>query len=280
MQPLPPVLVADLFPDERQALLDLLAGLSIAEWTTPTVCTGWSVHDVALHLWGGDLGILARRRDGWTNPTASASADLSRWDQLVTFINENNDRWVRATRRISPPVLIELLLLSGQDIAAWFASVDPFATGGPVQWAGPEPAPVWLDTAREYTERWVHQQHIRDAIGQPGMTEPRFLAPVLAAFVRALPQALRTASAPDGTALRLIVSGEAGGEWNAMRQDQRWFLTGSAAASPRATVVLDQDTAWRLWTRGLTESQALPHIHREGDMTLTDAVLGMVSIIA
>src|SRR5262249_36935211 len=151
----------------------------------------------------------------------------------------------RATRRISPPVLIELLLLSGQDIAAWFASVDPFATGGPVQWAGPEPAPVWLDTAREYTERWVHQQHIRDAVGQPGLTQPQFLAPVLAAFVRALPQALRTASAPDGTALRLIVSGEAGGEWYAVRQDQRWLLTGEGVSSPRATVVLDQDTAWR-----------------------------------
>ena len=36
-----------------------------------------------------------------------------------------------------------------------------------VNWAGPEPAPIWLDPAREYTERWVHQQHIRDAVRNP-----------------------------------------------------------------------------------------------------------------
>src|SRR4051794_40101861 len=124
MQPLPPVLVADLFPDERRALLDLLAGLSMDEWKMPTVCAGWSVHDVALHVWGGDVGILSRRRDGWVNPDVAASGDLSRWERLIAFIDRSNDDWVRVTRRISPPILVELLLLSGQDIAAWFAGVD------------------------------------------------------------------------------------------------------------------------------------------------------------
>lgn len=280
MQPLPPVLVADLFPDERRALLDLLAGLSLNEWRMPTICAGWSVHDVVLHVWGGDVGILARRRDGWTNPAVAAAGDLSQWDQLVAFIDRSNDEWVRVTRRISPPILIELLLVSGQDIADWFARVDPYAIGGAVQWAGPEPAPTWLDTAREYTERWVHQQHIRDAVGRPGVTEPRYLAPVLAAFVRALPQALAQVAAPDGTTLRLVITGPAGGEWYAVRQERRWLLAGDAVALPDAVVTIGQDTAWRLWTRGLTWDQALPHIRREGDPELTDAVLDMVSIIA
>jgi hypothetical protein len=238
------------------------------------------VHDVALHVWGGDGGILSRRRDGWVNPAVAASGDLSQWERLVAFINRSNDDWVRATRRISPPILIELLLLSGQDIAAWFAGVDPFLPGVAVRWAGQEPAPTWLDTAREYTERWIHQQHIRDAVGRPGMTEPRYLAPVLAAFVRSLPQALSAIAAPDGTAVRLIVTGDAGGEWYAVRQDGRWLLTGNVDVLPRATVVIDQDTAWRLWTRGLSKEQALPRIRREGDPEITDAVLAMVSILA
>jgi len=35
-----------------------------------------------------------------------------------------------------------------------------------VSWAGPEPAPVWLDAARDFSEYWTHQQQICDATGQ------------------------------------------------------------------------------------------------------------------
>src|SRR6266852_4119801 len=74
-----------------------------------------------------------------------------------------NDDWVRAARRLSPHVMRDLLAAAGPLLFAYFASLDLAATGGPVSWAGPAPAPVWLDVAREYTERWHHQQHIRDA---------------------------------------------------------------------------------------------------------------------
>ena len=55
MQPVEPVLVVDLFPEERRLLLDLLANLTDEQWRAPTACAGWSVKDVALHLLGGDL---------------------------------------------------------------------------------------------------------------------------------------------------------------------------------------------------------------------------------
>ncbi|GAA0926043.1 maleylpyruvate isomerase family mycothiol-dependent enzyme [Kribbella koreensis] len=35
---------------ERAALADLLAGLTEAEWSTPSVCPGWTVRDVAAHV--------------------------------------------------------------------------------------------------------------------------------------------------------------------------------------------------------------------------------------
>jgi hypothetical protein len=38
-----PVLVADLFPEMLEALLELLTGLSADEWNKATVCSGWSV---------------------------------------------------------------------------------------------------------------------------------------------------------------------------------------------------------------------------------------------
>lgn len=274
----PPVLVAGLFPGEREGLLAVLASLSAGEWETLTACAGWSVHDVALHLLGGDIGIIASRRDGYRRRD-TVGLDLSRWDDLVAFIDAQNDAWVQAARRISPRLLTEFLHMTGKAISALFASLDPYVRGVPVNWAGTAPAPVWLDTAREYTERWHHQQHIRDAVGQPGLTERQWLAPVLETFVRALPHTLRAVDAPEGTALRLVVTGEAGGAWRAVRDRGGWMLADDTGAAD-ATVTMDQDTAWRRWTDGLSRTEVLARTRIEGDARLASAPLDMISIIA
>jgi len=66
--------VTHLFPPERASLLELLGSLDAGRWQAPTVCPGWSVRDVALHLLGDDIGLLARRRDGFAPVGAPASA--------------------------------------------------------------------------------------------------------------------------------------------------------------------------------------------------------------
>jgi hypothetical protein len=86
---------------------------------------------------------------------------------------------VVAARRMSPRLLRELLALIGSEVEAYFSSLDLKAIGGPVSWAGPDPASVWFDIAREFTEPWHHQQQIRDATGQPPLYDPYFLSPVL-----------------------------------------------------------------------------------------------------
>jgi uncharacterized protein (TIGR03083 family) len=277
--PPPPVEVLDLFPDERRNLLLLLASLTDEQWGAPTVCPGWTVQDVALHLLGVDVANISRRRDGFRAPHAAGPANDS-WVATVDFVNQFNDLWVAAARRISPRLLCELLAVTGEALVAYFRALDLCATGGSVSWAGPAPSPVWLDVAREYTERWVHQQQIRDAVGQPGCTEPRFLAPVLAAFVHALPHTLRGAAAPPGTCLRLTIEGPAGGSWVAVRADHAWALTQDRDGPADATVSLDQETAWRLFTRGISRETAGQGVRIAGDQSLGEHVLDMVSIIA
>ena len=66
MRPPDPIQTIDVLPAERARLLNLLSQLSDQEWETPTACAGWSVKDVALHLWGNDLGRLSRGRDGFS----------------------------------------------------------------------------------------------------------------------------------------------------------------------------------------------------------------------
>ena len=283
MTALPPVSVINLFTGEREALLTLLAGLSAAEWALATACPGWSAHDLALHLLGDDVGRLSQGRDGYSgyaDAVAATGVDLSEWEALVTFINQQNATWVNATRRIGPRLLCEFLRMTGDATSAYFAHLDLQAVGSPVEWAGPAPAPVWLDVAREYTERWVHHQHIRDAVGQPGLKEPRWFAPVLDTFVRALPHALRYMTAPQGASVQLVITGEAGGDWWTVRTADAWALVREHGSTPLASVRLDQGTAWRLWTRGIDKGQALARMGHVGDDAAVSAILDMVSILA
>jgi uncharacterized protein (TIGR03083 family) len=278
-----PILVLDLYPQVRALLLELLGSLDAEQWQQQTVCSGWSVTDVALHLLGGDIANISRRRDGLGNALlayAPAGADLADAAVLGAAINDWNQAWVEASRRISPRLLIELLAVTGEALHAYFCRLDLTAIGDPVSWAGPEPAPVWLDVAREYTEQWLHQAQIRDAVGAPNLQERRLFAPVLDTFMRALPHTLRAVAAPDGTTLRLIITGAAGDTWFAVRRGDRWELRRESHGEPAASATLDQDTAWRLFTRGITRDAAARIVHLSGDTTLASAILDVVSIVA
>lgn len=277
MKPKPPVLVLDRFPDERQALLDLLASLSLDQWHAPTACAGWSVKDLVAHLLADDLGNLSGGRDRYR---ASSLGDSPRWDELVRFINQQNEAWVRSSRRLSPQVLIELLSFSGERVLAYFRTLDPLAPGWEVSWAGPGAAPWWLHIAREYTERWAHQQQIREAVGAEGLRDRRLFAPVLDTFVHALPHTYREVSAADSTHIRLIVSGEAGGTWSLVRHNGTWGLFESVGHDPTTVITLDQDTAWRLYTRGIDREAVRNRMSVTGVASLAEPLLDTVAIIA
>lgn len=171
--------MVDLFPPLLDKLLGLLSALTPDHWNRAVARSTWTVKDIALHLFGGDVGILSGKRDG----LIASSTPFKTWGERVAWLNARNELWVSATRRISPRLLTDLLRFTGLQVCDFFASLDPFALGGPVSWAGPEPAPVWRDLAREYSERWYHQAQIREAVGAP---------PLLDAFARARPHTTET----------------------------------------------------------------------------------------
>ena len=275
-----PIDVVPLFAGEREALLGLLRGLTPEEWRTPTICAGWSVRDVAAHLLGGDVGFVSSWRDGCRNPSFADGLNVSTWNGLIAAIDRQNAEWVRATRRISPPLLVELLGVTGERFRALVNALDPDAPAGPVDWVGPGPAPVWLHLAREYSERWVHQQQIRDAVGRPGLTGPRWLRPILEAFALAVPRALdRTVSTP-GMSVRLVLRGEAGGSWRFVRGGGSWETAGNGDSPAGAEVAMDTETAWRLFTKGIDPADAERAATLRGDPTLTAAVLETVAVLA
>jgi uncharacterized protein (TIGR03083 family) len=258
-----------LFPRLRAELTSLLAGLSDEDWGRATACPGWSVHAVAAHLLGVELGNVSVRRDRWAlGPAEGENPDA--------WLNAFNQQWVDAARRISPALLIELVDLAGQRFEEHIAALDLDGFGAPVEWAtGSDPAPVWLDVGREYMERYVHQQQIREATGRPALGA-LFTSPVLAIAARALPRALDRVSRPAGTVVTFSVEGEGGGTWQVVRAVTGWELdttppTGPVACRARTTV----DGALKLYIR---DPSASP-LTWQGDRELADALAGVKAIL-
>lgn len=269
----PPIDVRLLFAGQQAAFIDLLHGLGPAQWTQATACPGWDVKDLAAHVLGDHIGRLSRHRDGYPPPPPRDG------EALPAFLDRFNSEWVTAARRISPQLLIEQLSITGTQVAEFWQAVDLGTLGEAVSWAGPGPAPVWLDAARDFTEYWTHHQQICEATGQPALTSPGSLGPVLDTFMRALPHTLRHVTAPDGTALQMTVTGPGGGQWTCTRSPDHWRLQHQPDPHPAARVELDPDTAWRLCTRGITPEQAAAKARIDGDQHLAEAALQIVSII-
>jgi uncharacterized protein (TIGR03083 family) len=270
--------VLRLLEAERAELLGLLKALDADAWAGATGCPGWSVKDIAAHVLGDDFGILARERDGYREVRSTKSGS---WDDVVRFVNERNEAWVTAWRRASPRLLIDLLTGSGPALWAYYRSIDPAELGAPVSWAGDQPAPNWLRVAREYTERWVHQQQIRDATGRPGLREGHWVGPLLDIFAHALPVALRSGDAPDGTVVVVAATGEGGGRWTVARRGQGWQLVAEPTAERPSTVVtIDVETLWRLYTKAIDRDAARAGARVEGDEALAERVLSARAIIA
>ena len=260
---LAPINVMDVLPVERSALLDLVAALAPRDWAASTACEGWTVHDVAVHLLGNDLGLLARSRDHFL-PT-SAEPPAEDWSTRVKALDVYNQTWVEAGRRLSPRLLHELLRITGDETIRFYASQDPLAPGEPLSWAGLDPAPMWLNIASEFAERWIHQQHIRDAVHRPGLTDRNFVHKVLSTYMHSLPPAFAPVRAPEGTTAVILVTGPARGQWSIRSTGRSWDLFEGASGDPDALVTVDQETAWRFLSGNLSVDAAKPAIVATGD---------------
>ena len=95
-----------------------------------------------------------------------------------------------------------------------------------------------------------------------------------------LPRTFRNTEAASGTSISVQITGEAGGEWSLVRQDSGWVLFESHNPQAVCRVQIDQDLAWRLFTKGLSRDIVRRQVHIDGDKTLGETVLEMVSIMA
>ena len=237
----------------------------------------WTVKDVTAHLLDTHIRRLSMARHGarpGPRPMITSAADL------VSLVNRLNREGVEKYRSFSPEVLISMMEAASRRAAEHFASLDPFGQAPiGVSWAGEETSLNWFDTAREFTERWHHQQQIRLATGKPGIMTRELYYPVLDCFMRALPFTYRDQPGEPGTHARFNVSGDCGGSWFLHRDEANWRLIESAPGRQASETTIPQEIAWRIFTKGIDARSAEGQVTVDGDRTLGLHILRMVSIV-
>lgn len=273
----PPPPFAPLFRLERSRLLDVLASLGALGWVRPTPCPGWSVLALASHLVGDDLSFLASQRDdhrGTPPPDGLEELGFIRW------LDELQIEWVDAARRLSPRLVVELLGWLGGQVGDTVTTQDPSPLTASVSWASAGPVPVWLDQARELSERWIHRQQILQALARPEDLRPDLAAPVLDGLRWAYPYRLGHVRRPAGTGVVITVTGpEVELRWNLVSDGEVWqyrpWVDGLLSAELRLTT----NQAWRLLSNNLrVDDHGAPVVTGDeeiiGTLLRTRAIIG------
>jgi hypothetical protein len=273
-----PIKTLHLFPVLDKLLIDLLKSLSIDEWQLPTIAKLWTVKDIASHLLDGNLRTLSFSRDQYFGEKLT---NIKSYKDLVAYLNDLNSSWTNATKRLSPKVLTELLEATGKQYIEHLQTLNPFDTAVfSVAWAGQDKSENWFHIAREYTEKFIHQQQIREAVGKQALFTRELFYPFIDTLMFGLPYTYRNVKAEKGTTVTLKVLTDIGDEWNIIKTETEWQLTKAKTNLPIATVCISPDIAWKLFSKGIPPEQAFNEIQISGDQKIGEVALQMVSVMA
>jgi len=267
-----------LFQPLDDQLILLLRSLSKEDWNKPTIAKLWVVKDIASHLLDGNMRTLSLSRD---KHSLSPDRTIDSYETLVAYLNQLNADWVTATKRLSPEVLVELLERSGKQYSAYIATLDPEEDAlFSVAWAGEDRSKNWFHIAREYTEKWHHQQQIRDAVGKPGILTQELYYPVIDTFMRGLPHTFRNTDAEEGTVVRIAVDGAVKGEWFLLRHNNKWQQGNNPGRLANAGISVPAEISWKVFTKGMTAEAALSSCRIDGNGGLASVVLKLIAVMA
>lgn len=279
MHPVPPIYTASLLPKLDQKLLEVLRSLQPEDWSKPTIVPKWTVKNIAAHLLDGNIRSLSMLRDGYFG---APPEKVDSYRDLVDYLNGLNADWVKAMQRVSPVILIELLESTGRQYCSFIQSLDPFAKATfSVAWAGEETSPNWFHIAREYTEKWHHQQQIRLAVGQEAVLyQPEFYLPHLETSMRALPHHYREVKGQPSELIHFEITGPTEASWQLEWQENAWHLAKANDQMPTCKVVIPGDIAWRMLTKGIARQEAEQLVRIEGKAALGQPIFELLAVMA
>lgn len=271
-----PIQVAHLFPQIDALLIDLIQSLTEAEWQMPTVAKQWCVKDVAAHLLDGNLRTLSIQRDRYFGERPDG---IESYQDLVSWLNQLNAVCIAASKRLSPQVLVMLLEETGPLVSNYYASLPPDEPAiFPVAWAGETQSKNWLHVAREYTEKFIHQQQIRAAVGKQALINEAYFVSFVQIIMQALPFTFEHVSTAINTTIKINIT-PVGGTYYLVKQTDGWQLENEGKMPPIVDISLDSHIAWQLFSGSMSTSVAMQQANIEGDASLAQIVLSMRSFM-
>jgi uncharacterized protein (TIGR03083 family) len=271
----PPSDITGLFGVERARLSELLDDLEPADWQRPSPCPGWTVLGLCCHLLGVDFSLLSWERDGYlgTPPPEGASEA-----EFIAWLDDMQAEWVRAARRLSPRLVTELLGWTGPRVTEVLRRQDPRARTASVSWASAGQVPVWLDQARELSERWIHRQQLLQALGRPSDLRADLAGPVLDGLRWAYPYRLGQHPAEPGDTVAIAISGPVPRTWQLVATAAGWEYRDEPGTRVVAGLSLTTEQAWRLLTNNLPAAEQT-HLTTSGGAAIITVLLGTRAIV-
>jgi uncharacterized protein (TIGR03083 family) len=273
----PPSEFPPLFRVERARLLEILGSLTASDWIRPTPCPGWSILELAAHLLGGDFGFLAGQRDGHLGTCAPRDPSEA---EFIGWLDELQIEWVHAARRLSLRLVTDLLAWTDSQISELISSQNPSAVTANVSWASTGFVPVWLDQARELSERWFHRQQILQALDRPSDLRRDLAEPVLDGLRWAYPFRLLAHRRPAGSTIEITVTGpEVPLTWNLVSEETTWrYRQSGSGQKVAAQLQMTTEQAWRLLSNNLD-----PVVHGDvltaGDAEIIETLMRTRAVI-
>ncbi|MFZ1749429.1 MAG: maleylpyruvate isomerase N-terminal domain-containing protein [Saprospiraceae bacterium] len=258
--------------------MDLLSDLSPEDWQRQTLAPQWKIKDVAAHLLDGNLRALSMLRDGYFD---KQTPETDSYSDLVRYLNTLNADWVRAAKRLSPRVIIDMHRLSFKEYIDFLKTLHPEEQAVfSVAWAGEQESKNWFHIAREYTEKWHHQQQIRYAVGNESvlMTDEYFI-PYLDTSLRALPHHYRDVSGDTGDVIKFTFTGASDKSWY-LYYGEKWELGDDMKEPCKCEVKIDDQVAWRIFTKGIDRAEAIRRSEIVGQQVLGLKIFDMMAVMA
>jgi uncharacterized protein (TIGR03083 family) len=252
-----PTPIIDMLDDCFHALGDLGAGLSEAEWETPTDLPGWSVKDNLSHLIG-----IERMMQGLP-ATEHRSGER---DYIRNPIGANNENEVDA-RRGTPgaEVLKEWNDLVVVRLATLRSADDAYFEQPAMTPTGPGTLADFLHI--RVLDCWLHEQDMRRATGRPGNLSGPSAEHTVERLIRTLPIVIgKRAATPEGAAVAIDIDGGVPRHLVYEVREGRAAKVDTPTNPPVATIALDTEAFVVLATGRRTAGTVTAQVSGDGEL--------------
>lgn len=274
-----PVPAIHLIPKIDALLMELLQSLSPEDWNRPTLAPAWKVKDIVAHLLDGNIRNLSTSQDRYFGEVIKTHEGYA---SLVNYLHQLNHDWVKAMQRVSPQLLMDLLVYTNKKYSDHLQQLPPFSKAVfSVAWAGEAESQNWFHIAREYTEKWHHQQQIREATDNASpLLDKEYYKPYLDTSFRALPHHFRNIASKEGDAIAITVTGDGGGTWYLVYQSHAWKLTSEKPYQCITEIQIEGEVAWRIFSKQITQEEMKSYLRVQGREDLAVHILSTIAVMA